>query len=893
MISNIRLARVGNFELCLHHLLIIGILAISFSISFLVRSQALDYGFELNEFDPFFNYRATEFIVNNGISEYFDWHDDMSWYPEGRDVSGTSQVMLHITAAFLYQAFGGNSELYDFTILFPAVFGSLSAIVIFALVRVLGGTTAGLFASLFFALSVPVIVRGTIGWFKSEPLGIFYALLGVYLFLSGIKSENKKIAVLKLVGGGVFLAFGLASWGGIQFFVLPLGLFFLALPLLRKDLNFLLWAIPTFVVSLILTVSIFERPGISFITGIGGFLIIGPTIYLVASIFIQKISREEKRFRNGLAFLGGIIITGISIITINSSLSVKTQFLPLPSFRYLNAVNPFLTTTDPLVDSVAEHATTSTAQSFFFLSILMIFAGIGIWLIFSNKEKLQNYLLHFHKDMITFALIIGILGVYISSAFVRLEIFASISVIILSSIGLAILTSEILKPTVKTKKYTKSTPIIGKISFVVVVVILLMIPAIIPIQGHWIDAVKSPPTILNGGTNYRIANQDWPDAMEWLKNNTPKDAVVASWWDYGYWITTLGERKSLADNATLSTERIQQLARMLLSNPDEAWNTLNEMGADYVLIFIAATKIQQEPLQVYLLTGGADESKKQWFMRIAANEPLSTFLYDDGYSGTPYFWDNTLLGKMIPYYPLAYVNLATNQQSESYNPGFTAIYSQDVKYPKDGDGPLKLAHVSSSFDRQTIGPITAVLIYEVNKDYKPNTDKPVISKSTQKAIVTTSMGEFTIEFKDDLAPKTVENFKDLVRTGFYDGTIFHRIIPGFVIQGGDPNTISGTRDTWGTGGPGYSIEPEFSNEKHTKYKVSMARGASIDSAGSQFFVVLDDAPWLDGQYTIFGEVTEGKDVIDKIASIELDESFYLEQPKNPSDALIEKIQLIN
>ncbi|WP_394352661.1 STT3 domain-containing protein, partial [Candidatus Nitrosotalea sp. FS] len=97
----------------------------------------------------------------------------------------------------------------------------MTAIVIFALVRVLGGTSAGLFASLFFAISPPIIVRGTIGWFKSEPLGLFYGLLGVYLFLSGLKSENKKIAISKLAGGGFFLAIGFASWGGIEFFLLP------------------------------------------------------------------------------------------------------------------------------------------------------------------------------------------------------------------------------------------------------------------------------------------------------------------------------------------------------------------------------------------------------------------------------------------------------------------------------------------------------------------------------------------------------------------------------------------------------------------------------------------------------------------------------------------------
>ena len=105
--------------------------------------------------------------------------------------------MLHITAAITYQIFGGNSSLYDYTILFPAVIGSLTVIVIFALVRLFAGTTAGLIASLLFAVSLPIILRGTIGWFKSEPLGIFYGLLGLYLFVSAIKSENKKITVIE------------------------------------------------------------------------------------------------------------------------------------------------------------------------------------------------------------------------------------------------------------------------------------------------------------------------------------------------------------------------------------------------------------------------------------------------------------------------------------------------------------------------------------------------------------------------------------------------------------------------------------------------------------------------------------------------------------------------
>jgi len=214
-----------------HHLrslLIIGILVLCFSLTFIIRVQPLEYGFELNEFDPFFNYRATDFIVENGLPAYLEWHDDLSWHPYGRDVSSTSQVMLHTTAATLYQIFGMGSTLYDFAIWFPVVIGSLSTVVVFALVRTIGGTTAGLFASLFFAISPILIIRGSVGWFKSEPLGLFYGLLAVYLLLSGLKSDKGKISVAKIVGAGILLAFGIASWGGIQFFILPIGILFLA-----------------------------------------------------------------------------------------------------------------------------------------------------------------------------------------------------------------------------------------------------------------------------------------------------------------------------------------------------------------------------------------------------------------------------------------------------------------------------------------------------------------------------------------------------------------------------------------------------------------------------------------------------------------------------------------
>jgi len=712
LISNITLLSLGKFDLKLHHLLVVGILSLSFSISFLVRSQAADYGWELNEFDPFFNYRATQHIVDNGINAYFQWNDDLSWYPSGRDVSQTSQVVLHITAAVTYWIFGGEMELYDFTILFPVIFGSLSSIVIFALVRVIGGTTAGLFSALFFSVSLPLILRGTIGWFKSEPLGLFFGLLAIYFLLSGINSKNKKIVIVKLIAAGITMPLSISAWGGSQFFIIPIGVFFLTLPFVRSDHKFILWAIPLFTATAILTSLSFERVSTNFIFGLGGASLIVPTIFLISCIFIQSKSNENKKTRNGLLFLASILIIGTSVLIINAD----TNFLPLPSYRYLNAINPFLTTSIPLVDSVAEHASTTIQQSFLFHSILMIFAGLGIWLIIKNYQIKNSGFIK--NDMILFSLIFGLIGIYVSSAFVRLEVFASLSLIILSSLGLSVLVKDILKNNTESKKFKN---LITKFLFVAGIVILLIIPLSFPSNGNWVTAAKTPPTILNGGTAYPVSTNDWLESMEWIKNNTPKDAVIASWWDYGYWISTLGERATIADNSTISTAVIQNLAKMLMSSPEYGWQMLRDMQADYVVVFVSGQRlaVDNEGQALYILQGGGDESKKQWFIRIAEKEPLTQYLQSDGISGTDYFWNDTLLGKMFPFTPLAYVNFQTNQQSATYQPGFTPVYVKDIKYTSDSDGPLRLVHSSPSFDAGKGQPMIGVFIYEVNKDFVP------------------------------------------------------------------------------------------------------------------------------------------------------------------------------
>ena len=154
-----------------------------------------------------------------------------------------------------------------------------------------------------------------------------------------------------------------------------------------------------------------------------------------------------------------------------------------------------------------------------------------------------------------------------------------------------------------------------------------------------------------------------------------------------------------------------------------------------------------------------------------------------------------------------------------------------------------------------------------NNPAKPDSKSQTAATSSEVAIIKTSDGTMVVEFWPDVAPKTVENFKTLAKKGFYDGTCFHRVIKGFMIQGGDPLTKDASKEgEWGMGGPGYTVNAEFNDKHHDRGVISMARAADPNSAGSQFFICDGNPRFLDHQYTAFGKLIKGDDVLTKIAS---------------------------
>ncbi len=686
-----------------------------FSIALSLRICPARYGYYLNEYDPYFDYYATNHLVEwvkakglAGFAEYFMWRDYSMWFPEGRNVATSSQVGLHFAGAILYliatEIFNIQMSLYDFLVILPVFLGAFTTLIMFLLVKRFAGAGGGLLAALFFATSPPLLWRGSLGWFKSEPLALFLALSATYLYLTIYDSKvNMRGVMWRASLAGILLGYANSCWGGAQYFGIVFGLFFIIAPLLKFEVEKTTYSGGLLISFTLIFSSIFPRPGPSFILNpIGILLIVG---YLFSLIVYRLTSMQEKTFlRISLKAVFTLLLAGLLVASFGAVSAVTT--------RYLTVIYPFQRTANPLIESVAEHFMPTHMDYFRSYGVLLFLALFGVYIAFRRRSPAT-----------VLALILGISGVYIASSFSRLMVYSTLALLILGAIGLVELSSSVLKShRVGGKKaFLHEVRSDIKIAYSILLIGLLTLPMVYPVGATWRDVADQPVSIANAGTNFRLELPDWREALAWIKDNTPEDAVIIAWWDYGYWITVMGNRTTLADNATINGTKIAQIARLFMSNETQAASLLKDMLRDpkdpsklrpgYIVAFVAGQRFSSQGFEYYILGGGGDESKKQWFIRIGGLN-ITQFLYDDEFTPKPYFWENTILGKMWPFELWQFVDRSGRLQGTEYKPGYIALYMKQLKYT-EGDGLLKLAFKSSSLDNPTPGVFAAVLVYKV------------------------------------------------------------------------------------------------------------------------------------------------------------------------------------
>jgi dolichyl-diphosphooligosaccharide--protein glycosyltransferase len=773
------------------------VLSIVFTIALTIRAYSAKYGFYLNEFDPYWDYYAASHIVtlaqqhggifglyyalfNNNTATcttsvlapachaqtgYFYWHDVQTWFPYGRDVAATSQGGLQLAGAVTYllahNVFGVQITLYDWLVLLPVFFGAITSIMFYYLVRKIAGDAAGLFAAMIFAVSPPLIERGNLGWFKSEPLAIMLFVGASYLMLTVFEKERStRNRILRATLGGILSGYANAAWGGGDYFSAAFGLVFVLVPFLNLDLGSLSPSVISFTAATLFVSAIFPRPGVGIIGNpVGLALIGGTTFYLVAQW--AKTWTRPAEYRMTLVKL--IVAFGLGGLTLISFglIGGLTQ-------RYLTVVAPWLRGGDtPLLNSVAEHFVPTGADYFTSYTILLCLGTAGALIAFRRRNIPMIY-----------ALIFGLTGLYFSAAYSRLLVYASISIGILGAIGFAELAFAIAKPSSTPLVKKKQVPTSRNEMKVIVSVAVIALVAI-PAGTYWIpnpiqcstsvyifcnnSPADSAVSLANGATTYQRASlSDWPQTLQWISQDTPANSVVIAWWDYGYWIAVMGNRTSVVDNSTSNSTAIAQVGQLLMSNATQAAATAKRIAYDascnctrpvYVAIFITGSEVQltsssgttqtyytlQVPVGGWFGAGGGDESKKQWFIRIGglnesqyldcANLSTSCPAIDD-FNLTPYALSNSLFAQLLPFqfsgnylvltqsgtslavtvsptYQFGYQNLPP---VETFNAGYT--------FPANSTKTFRLAYVSPSFASPfTCGSnavcFTAILVYQV------------------------------------------------------------------------------------------------------------------------------------------------------------------------------------
>jgi len=747
------------------------VLSIVFTIAVLIRAYAAKYGFYLNEFDPYYDYYAAQHIVNlaqsqglyaalfanppncgptvytacHNLQGYFYWHDIQTWFPVGRNVAATSQGGLQLAGAMLFllvhNVFGVPISLYDLLVLLPVFFGAVSAVVFYFLVRKIAGDAAGLFAALAFAVSPPLIERGNLGWFKSEPLAILLFVTASYLMLTVFdKDRLLRSRVLRSLAGGILIGYANTAWGGGDYFSAAFGLIFVLIPFLNLDLAGLTPPMITFTAATLFVSAIFPRPGPAIVTNPVGLAMIGGTLFALVAQWAKTWARPTEYRSTLIKLVFAFAIAGLTLLSFGLVGGL--------TLRYLTVIAPWERTTNALVQSVAEQAVPTGADYFTSYAILLSFGMAGAIVAFRRRGISMIY-----------ALVFGISGLYFSAAFSRLLVYSSIALGILGGIGFAELAYAIVKPSTTPLVKKKQAPTSRnemKVVFSVAIIALVVLPA----GSYWIpnpiqctytgqlfcnnSPADTAVSVVNGATVYsRSAFSDWISTLQWVRQDTPTNSVIISWWDYGYWFTVMGNRTTVVDNATLNSTRISQVGQLLMSNITQAAAMAESMGEGrptYVAIFVTGsvfpvTSSSGTTSQYYILqvpsgngftAGGGDESKKQWFIRIgnlteskylecsgttpneltSAGQPCQSV---DDFNLTPYAMKYSLFGQLLPFQLAGYLytsgsgSSATIEFSQTYTFGTNGAppieaftYPSSFNYPSNSTGPFRLAYVSPS-----------------------------------------------------------------------------------------------------------------------------------------------------------------------------------------------------
>jgi len=595
------------------------ILTMAAILSFSTRLfSVLRFESVIHEFDPYFNYRTTRFLAEEGFYQFHNWFDDRAWYPLGRIIGGTIYPGLMVTSATIYHVLhflNITIDIRNVCVFLAPLFSSLTTIITFIFTKELKDAGAGLVAAAMISIVPGYISRSVAGSYDNEGIAIFCMLFTYAMWIKAVKTGSVFWAAICSLA----YFYMVSSWGGYVFLINLIPLHVLVLMFTGRFSHRVYVAYCTvYCLGTILSMQIsfvgFQPVQSSeHMAALGVFGLC--QIHAFVDYVRSKLTKEQfdTLFRS-LVLLTGIIGLGAAgVATATGKISPWTG-------RFYSLLDPsYAKNNIPIIASVSEHQPTTWSSFYFDLQMLVFMFPAGLYFCF---KKLT--------DANIFIIMYGITSIYFAGVMVRLMLVLAPVMCILSGIAISSTLTTYMKNldvSHKEKKPKKADSTYPLKNEVATGVVLLVTVFLITYTFHctWVtsEAYSSPSIVLSArsGDGGRIIFDDFREAYYWLRHNTEPDAKVMSWWDYGYQITAMANRTILVDNNTWNNTHISRVGQAMASTEDKAYEIMRELDVNYVLVIFGG------------LTGYSsdDINKFLWMVRIGGSTDRGQHIKETDY----------------------------------------------------------------------------------------------------------------------------------------------------------------------------------------------------------------------------------------------------------------------
>jgi dolichyl-diphosphooligosaccharide--protein glycosyltransferase len=588
------------------------ILSLTLVLASLVRLLPLRWGAYISEFDPYFNFNDMRQLAANGWQSWFTYVNVAEWVPFGRAPVTTSYPGTSFTGVLIYQFFqsiGVNISLYDAAVYSPILLGAFAVLATYFFAKDLWGKSAGLFAALFAAFSSSLISRTELGFFRNEGVGVPTMILTFLFFMRAVNpGKSLKSTIIYSMMSSISLIYMSFSWGSFRYAAEVLGLFALALVMLRRYTPRLFLAYGTTLGFMLYIGTEIPLLGHAFLTESTTIALVG----VMGLLIVMELARLAQSTRGRLSILGITIVSSAAILF--GLISTKIISGALLQGKFLATVDPFVRNNIPLVASVAENRPSTWASLYLELGSLIILAVFGFFFAFQRLREGDVLLIIF-----------GVTGFYFAASLVRLTLIlapvmatlAAITVVELGKPAMDIIQQTVLFPR---RKLRFTSKVSREFSLGILLIIMILV---VPTFINAVQSAYTPTTIASASLPVRAAVPDWLEALSWMSNNLPHSSVVFAWWDYGYWITMNTGLSTLSDNGTGNTTAIQDIATGFMLNESLAVQLMRQERVTHVAIFISYNRglcgSNGPPF-----CGYGDDSKWYWMVRIGNNTSINT-----------------------------------------------------------------------------------------------------------------------------------------------------------------------------------------------------------------------------------------------------------------------------